>query len=158
LDRQHPRDLFDVKFLLDNEGFTEDLRKTFLVFLISHQRPMSELLAPHRKDIRDIYDAEFADMAAINIPVEELEQTREHLIDIIHQNMTDDERNFSLSFKDRNPNWHLLGLENIADIAHLPSVQWKLMNLKNMDSIKHIKALDKLKIVLYPDKENKTAI
>ena len=48
LDRQHPRDLFDVKYLLENEGFTEDLRKTFLVFLISHQRPMSELLSPHR--------------------------------------------------------------------------------------------------------------
>lgn len=56
LDRQHPRDLFDVKFLLENEGFTENLRKTFLVFLISHQRPMAELLAPHRKDIREIYE------------------------------------------------------------------------------------------------------
>ncbi len=47
LDRQHPRDLFDVKFLLDNEGFTEDFRKTFLVYLISHHRPMSELLQPN---------------------------------------------------------------------------------------------------------------
>src|SRR5690554_5287670 len=44
LDRQHPRDLFDVKFLLENEGFNQDLRKTFIVFLISHQRPMAELL------------------------------------------------------------------------------------------------------------------
>ena len=49
LDRQHPRDLFDVKFLLENEGLTDNLRKTFLIFLISHQRPMSELLAPNRK-------------------------------------------------------------------------------------------------------------
>ncbi len=31
LDRQHPRDLFDVKFLLENEGLTDDLKKTFLV-------------------------------------------------------------------------------------------------------------------------------
>jgi predicted nucleotidyltransferase component of viral defense system len=30
LDRQHPRYLFDVKFLLENEGLTENLRKTFL--------------------------------------------------------------------------------------------------------------------------------
>lgn len=150
LDRQHPRDLFDVKFLLENEEFTENLRKTFLVFLISHQRPMSELLAPHRKDIREIYFSEFADMAEVNIPVEELEQTREDLISIIYQSMTDDERNFLLSFKDRNPKWELLGLENIEEVSNLPSVQWKLMNLKNMDNPKHKKALDKLKTVLFP--------
>lgn len=154
LDRQHPRDLFDVKLLLENEGFPEDLRKTFLVFLISHQRPMSELLAPHRKDIRDIYMSEFADMTEVNIPVEELERTREHLIAVIHQNMTDDERNFLLSFKDRNPKWELLGLENIEAISNLPSVQWKLMNLKNMDNENHARAWNKLKNVLYPTKEN----
>lgn len=27
LDRQHPRDLFDVKYLLDNEGFTDEIKK-----------------------------------------------------------------------------------------------------------------------------------
>ncbi|HUH75115.1 MAG TPA: nucleotidyl transferase AbiEii/AbiGii toxin family protein [Chitinophagales bacterium] len=153
LDRQHPRDLFDIKFLLENEGFTEDLRKTFLVFLISHQRPMSELLAPHRKDIRGIYVSEFADMTEINIPIEELEKAREDLIRVIHQNMTERERDFLLSFKHRNPNWELLGLEDINNISSLPSVQWKLMNLKKMDNIKHAKALDKLKSVLYPSIE-----
>jgi len=150
LDRQHPRDLFDVKFLLENEGFTEDLRKTFLVFLISHQRPMSELLAPHRKDITDIYISEFADMTEVNIPVKELEQTREDLVAVINQDMTYDERSFLLSFKDRNPKWELLGLGSIKEISSLPSVEWKLINLKNMDNTKHVKALDKLKTVLFP--------
>jgi len=31
LDRQHPRDFFDVKFLLDNEGLTDYIRKAFIV-------------------------------------------------------------------------------------------------------------------------------
>jgi len=150
LDRQHPRDLFDVKFLLENEGFTEDLRKTFLLFLISHQRPIAELLAPHRKDIRAIYVSEFMDMTAVNIHVEELEQARENLIALIHQQMTDDERNFLLSFKSRNPNWELLGLANVDEISRLPSVQWKLKNLIQMDGTKHQKALDKLRSVLFP--------
>jgi predicted nucleotidyltransferase component of viral defense system len=150
LDRQHPRDLFDVKFLLENEGFSEDLRKTFLVFLISHQRPMAELLAPHRKDIRTIYFSEFADMAEVNIPVEELEKAREDLIAIIHKTMTNDERNFLLSFKERNPKWELLGLENIEEVSKLPSVQWKLKNLTAMDDTKHQKALEKLNDVLFP--------
>lgn len=151
LDRQHPRDLFDVKFLLESEGFTEDLRKTFLVFLISHQRPMAELLSPHRKDIRDIYLSEFVDMAKVNIPVEELEQTREDLITIIHQNMTDDERNFLLSFKNQNPRWELLGLENIEEVSNLPSVKWKLLNLSNMNKVKNQIAIRKLNQILFPE-------
>ncbi|QQY29793.1 nucleotidyl transferase AbiEii/AbiGii toxin family protein [Chryseobacterium gleum] len=149
LDRQHPRDLFDVKFLLENEGFTEDLRKTFLVFLISHQRPMAELLAPHRKDIREVYEAEFAQMAEVDIPVEELEQTRELLIETIHRDMTENERHFLLSFKEQNPKWELLGLDNIEEVANLPSVQWKLLNLSRMDKAKHKEATDKLKQVLF---------
>lgn len=151
LDRQHPRDLFDVKFLLENEGFTEDLRKTFLVFLISHQRPMSELLAPHRKDIREVYAAEFAQMAEVDVPVEELEQTREDLIAIIHHSMTDDERYFLQSFKERKTQWNLLGLSNIKEVSQLPSVQWKLLNLSRMDETKHQQAAEKLKKVLFPN-------
>lgn len=51
--------------------------------------------------------------------------------------------------------WDLLGLENIDEVSNLPSVQWKLMNLNNMDIVKHTKALDKLKTILYPVKEDK---
>ncbi len=149
LDRQHPRDLFDIKLLLENEGFTEDLRKTFLLFLISHQRPMAELLSPHRKDIRPIYASEFKDMAAVDIPVEELEQTRENLIAMIHQHMTGDERKFLLSFKDRDPQWELLGLANADEVSRLPSVQWKLVNLTQMNDNKHQEALGKLNSVLF---------
>ncbi|WP_127132412.1 nucleotidyl transferase AbiEii/AbiGii toxin family protein [Pseudoflavitalea rhizosphaerae] len=149
LDRQHPRDLFDVKFLLENEGFTEDLRKTFLLFLVSHQRPMSELLAPHRKDLREVYEAEFKQMAEVDIPVEKLEETREQLIELINTEMTADERKFLLSFKERSPQWELLGLPNMEDVANLPSVQWKLFNLSKMDDKKHRQAVEKLKSVLW---------
>ena len=44
LDRQHPRDLFDIKGLFEHEGITEDIRKAFLIYLISHPRPAHELL------------------------------------------------------------------------------------------------------------------
>lgn len=148
LDRQHPRDLFDVKYLLENEGFTEDLRKTFLVFLISHQRPMSELLSPHRKDIRETFVAEFSQMTEDDVTVEDLEATREQLIEIIHSKMSSDERNFLLSFKARNPTWELLGLSNLEEVSKLPSVQWKLINLTNMDNVKHKEAYQKLEKVL----------
>jgi hypothetical protein len=62
LDRQHPRDLFDVHLLLRNEGITDDIRRAFVVYLASHDRPMHELLNPTPKNIRRIYENEFAGM------------------------------------------------------------------------------------------------
>ena len=47
LDRQHPRDLYDVRLLLQHEGITEGVRKAFIGYLISHSRPMNELLNPN---------------------------------------------------------------------------------------------------------------
>src|SRR5580658_10434600 len=49
LDRQHPRDLFDVRDLLANEGVDDSLRRAVIVYLLSHNRPMAEILAPTRK-------------------------------------------------------------------------------------------------------------
>lgn len=150
LDRQHPRDLFDVKFLLENEGLTDNLRKTFLIFLISHQRPMSELLAPHRKDISGIYETEFKQMAEVDVPLEQLEKARENLIHQINSQMTDNEKKFLLSFKSKTPDWNLLEMENSTVIANLPSVLWKMINLEKMPVQKHKEAYDKLQNILFP--------
>jgi predicted nucleotidyltransferase component of viral defense system len=150
LDRQHPRDLFDVKFLLENEGLTDNLRKTFLIFLISHQRPMSELLAPNRKDISGIYETEFKQMAEVDVPLEQLEKARENLIHQINSQMTDNEKKFLLSFKSKNPDWNLLEMENSTVIANLPSVLWKMINLEKMPIQKHKEAYDKLQNILFP--------
>ena len=150
LDRQHPRDLFDVKFLLENEGLTENLRKTFLVFLISHQRPMSELLAPNRKDISEIYVSEFKQMAQVDVPLEQLEEARENLINQINADMTENEKKFLLSFKNKTPDWSLMEMDNVEVIANLPSVRWKMMNLEQMPLPKHKEAFEKLQNILYP--------
>ena len=40
LDRQHPRDLFDVRDLLENEGISAELRTAFVVYMLGHNRPM----------------------------------------------------------------------------------------------------------------------
>jgi len=101
LDRQHPRGLFDVMQLYHNEGLTDDLRKTFLIFLVSHFRPMSELLNPNRKDISAIYENEFVQMAEVDVSLEELLETRERLIHDINTNMTENERQFLLSVKNK---------------------------------------------------------
>jgi predicted nucleotidyltransferase component of viral defense system len=145
LDRQHPRDLFDVKLLLENEGLTSDLVKTFLVYLISHNRTMAELLEPSRKDISGIYEGEFLRMAQTETTLDELLATREELIAGINQSLTEDQRQFLLSFKSRNPDWGLLGIDG-AD--KLPAVRWKMRNLERMPQDKHRAALASLERVL----------
>jgi len=59
LDRQHPRDLFDIKLLFENEGITTAIRQAFVIYLASSPRPMNELLSPHELDVEDIYNKEF---------------------------------------------------------------------------------------------------
>jgi predicted nucleotidyltransferase component of viral defense system len=145
LDRQHPRDLFDVKELLENEGFTDDLRKALLVYIISHNRPIAELLRPKLKDIRSIYEGEFANMAEKDVPLEELEEVRERLIQLIHEGLTEQERKFLLSFKSREPDWALLGLKGVSD---LPAIKWKQINLSKMSEDKHAQAYKKLTDVI----------
>jgi predicted nucleotidyltransferase component of viral defense system len=80
LDRQHPRDLFDVKLLLANEGITDEIRKAFVVYLASHDRPMHELFAPKLKNIRKIYENEFAGMTVVSISYQDLIAARVTLI------------------------------------------------------------------------------
>ncbi|MGX5217060.1 nucleotidyl transferase AbiEii/AbiGii toxin family protein [Pseudomonas segetis] len=145
LDRQHPRDLFDVKQLLDTEGLTADLRKALLVYIISHSRPIAELLRPNLKDITDVYEGEFRNMADQDIPQADLEATREQLISLINTSLTPQERAFLLSFKSRTPDWTLLGLSNVDQ---LPAVRWKLQNLARMTPEKHTAAYLRLKETL----------
>lgn len=145
LDRQHPRDLFDIKWLLENEGLTDEIRKVFLVYLSSHNRPMAELLRPQYKDISAIYAGEFANMTETDVPLEELVAVRERLVELIHQGLTDSEKGFLLSFKNREPDWTLLGLD---DVSELPAIQWKQINLAKMSENKHKLALEKLEGIL----------
>lgn len=145
LDRQHPRDLFDVLWLLNIDRFDEDLRKALIVYLISHSRPIAELLDPALKDITDIYEGEFANMAEEEVTLAELEEIREFLIQLINMDFTDDERKFLLSFKNKEPDWALLGLKGVED---LPAVKWKLINLGKMPEDKHAEAYERLSNVL----------
>jgi predicted nucleotidyltransferase component of viral defense system len=142
LDRQHPRDLFDVHLLLKSEGLKPEIRKAFIVYLVSHPRPMVEILSPQRKDIRAIFENEFKGMIAENITFEALEMTRNNLVAILLQELAPDERKFIVSVKQGQPRWDLLDFEGIKD---LPAVKWKLLNIARMAPSKHQKAVRKLR-------------
>ena len=142
LDRQHPRDLFDVHGLFQNEGLTDDIRRAFVVFLASHDRPMNELLTPNRKDLRQVYADQFSGMTLDPVPLAALEEAREQLIAEINAGLIKPEREFLLSLKRMDPKWELLGLPGIE---RLPGPQWKLYNLRKMDAAKRMAAEEALR-------------
>ena len=130
LDRQHPRDLFDVRDLLANEGISDELRKAFVVYIISHNRAMAEVLAPTRQDITQEFARGFEGMTETPVTLEELLKARDDLIAGLVGKMPAEHRRFLASFKRGKPEWDLLG---ILHIEKLPAVQWKTQNLAAMD-------------------------
>jgi len=131
LDRQHPRDLFDVRDLLAHEGVDMRLRQAFLVYLISHNRPMAEVLAPHRKDIADVFEQGFVGMASVPVTLDSLLDAREALIGEVVEKMPEEHREFLVSFEVGEPEWDLLALDVAPD---LPAVRWRRQNLDELNA------------------------
>lgn len=150
LRRQHPRDLFDIAQLLDNEGIDRGLFETFLVYLISERRPIAELLDPSLKDIHGTYESKFMGMSLTPVSLDSLVEARERLVAGIHAALTDRDRAFLMSVQNRKPDWTLL---DPPDIADLPAVKRKLQNLGGMSGEKHAAELGRLQRVL--DKGNR---
>ncbi len=142
LDRQHPRDLFDIKILLDTGGITPEIRKAFIICMVSHDRAMHEMIDPVRKNIRSIFDTDFIGMTKEPVEYETLIDIREKLIEKLKNDLTESEKKFILSVKEGRPEWALLEL---ADIDKLPAIQWKLQNIANMKKTKHQDYVRKLK-------------
>lgn len=130
LDRQHPRDFFDVRTLMAVDGISDDLRKAFLVYLLSHDRPMDEVVAPHRKDITLEYERGFAGMTDQEVSLSELLETREALMDAIIGQMPEAHRQLMVSFVKGEPvEWSAAGL---PDVSALPAIQWRRRNLDKL--------------------------
>ncbi len=142
LDRQHPRDLYDIKYLLDTERITEQVRKGLLVYLISHNRPIYELVNPFMKEFKGIHKSEFQGMTDENVSYEELIETRSILVDYIKEILTENERKFLVSFERGKPRWDLLEIDGVKQ---LPAVSWKLINIQKMDGTKRKELVGKLK-------------
>jgi predicted nucleotidyltransferase component of viral defense system len=145
LDRQHPRDLFDVRDLLANEGVDGDLRRAFIVYMLGHHRPMHEVLAPGRKDIAAEFERGFEGMTQEPVALDDLLAAREAIIAAIVGEMPADHRRFLVSFEEGRPDWTLLGLPNAKD---LPAVLWRQQNLDTLPPEKRAAQVAALKAVL----------
>ena len=94
MDRQHPRDLFDVLQLFANGGITACIRRAFVIYLASHNRPVHEVLFPRLRDVRQEFEHSFAGMTAEPVELEALLEARERMARALQHELTADERLF----------------------------------------------------------------
>lgn len=142
LDRQHPRDLFDVMLYLKSHQITHSLKEAFLIYLISGNRPISELIHPNLVNQQKLYESEFKGMTTIPASYADLEAARLSLINALDQILTKEDRDFLISFKKGTPFWDHLSIDFAKE---LPAILWKQQNIAKMDSKKHMVAVDELK-------------
>jgi len=145
LDRQHPRDLFDIKLLSETKDLNKEIRQAFVIYLASHNRPMSELLSPNFQDFRQTYETEFKGMSSIEVSYQELVKIRKELPSEILSKLSRNEWKFLLSVKMGIPDFNLL---SISDLENLPAIKWKVENILRMEPKKRIGATEKLKAIL----------
>lgn len=148
IDRQHPRDIFDVKLLLENEGLTDDIWQGFKIGLISHYKPINELLSPILKDHRPAFNNQFSGMTSIPFTYEDYIYTREQLVKTIKEKLTEKYKKFLVSFEQGEPDWSLFP---IPVLKVLPAVNWKLLNIekfKKENPKKHLQMIENLKATL----------
>ncbi|MDX2113010.1 MAG: nucleotidyl transferase AbiEii/AbiGii toxin family protein [Alphaproteobacteria bacterium] len=145
LDRQHPRDLFDVKYLLENEGFSDQVKAGFMLCLLASDRPLHEMISPNFQDQRTTLSNQFAGMTAENFTYEQFEQMRDTLVKTMRAAITSKDKDFLLSVHNVTPDW------SIYDYERFPAVQWKLQNLQKLKTDnpdKHREQYEALKDVL----------
>ena len=108
---------------------TDEIWQGFRIGLISHYKPISELLSPVLKDQKSAFENQFAGMARGDFSYEDYKVTRDKLISIIGERLTEQDKKFLLSFESGEPDWKLFPISVLKD---LPAIQWKLLNINKL--------------------------
>lgn len=129
LDRNHPRDWFDVMLLLKAEGITPSIRRCFVAYLAAHNRPPHEVLFGPAKSLGDSFDREFSGMTSYEVSLAELEDVQRKVRDELPKQLDEGERRFLVSLVSNAPDWSLIGIPHLKD---MPAIRWKLTNLERL--------------------------
>jgi predicted nucleotidyltransferase component of viral defense system len=127
LDRQHPRDLFDVWRLYASGGLSHTMIECFVIYLAGHNRPPHEVLFGNDKNIEADYEQAFVGMTDLPCPLETLLDARSQLRLDLCNHLTEKHRCFLAGLVQAEPDWSLLECNHAAQ---LPALRWKLANLK----------------------------
>lgn len=136
LDRQHPRDLFDVHGMFQRIGLTPETVECFVCYLAGHNRPVHEVLFSRDQDMSQAFENEFIGMMRHPIKLDELMLARRRLREELSSMLTVNHRRFLLGLVAGQPEWHLM---KCAHLAELPAIRWKLQNLARLKKTNHQK-------------------
>jgi predicted nucleotidyltransferase component of viral defense system len=131
MDRQHPRDFFDVLKMYESHGLTQEILDCFVVYLSGHNRPVHEVLFSNAQPIEITFKNEFSGMTSEPINLDDLLHTQKRLMAELPQALTQNQRNFLLSLAEAKPDWTLLPFKHVQA---LPAIQWKLQDLSHLKS------------------------
>lgn len=126
LDRQHPRDLFDLLGLFEKGKLSQDVVECFVCYLAGHNRPVHEVLFSRDHDLSAAFENEFIGLTREPVTLNQLMVVRRELRSQLPSALTDDHRRFLLGLVAGAPDWHLI---RCAHLAELPAIRWKLQNL-----------------------------
>ncbi len=127
LDRQHPRDLFDVWQLYESGGISDGMVECFVIYLAGHNRPVHEVLFGNDKDIAAEYDRAFVGMTEVECWLKTLLDTRMRLKEELPRRLSERHKQFLAGLSRATPDWSLL---QCGHVAQLPALRWKLGNLE----------------------------
>lgn len=127
LSRQHPRDLFDCK-LMELKSFS-DVKDGFLLCLLGSDKPIIESLQPNVIDQTEALENQFQGMTDMPFRYQDYVESREELLKLVHDNLTDTDKEFIISFESGQPDWTKC---SAGDLSIYPSVQWKLLNIEKL--------------------------
>lgn len=126
LDRQPPRELFDISSLIHDIGYTTDIKEGFIFFLLCSKRRIHELLKPHTIDLSTVFENQFRGMTDAAFGHDEYENTRALLIKMVNESLTNKDKEFLLAFAKGEPDW------SEVNYRQYPVIRWKLLNIINL--------------------------
>lgn len=141
MDRQHLRDLFDVLVLYNDTGLTPEIVDCFVAYLAGHNRPVHEVLMPRLQPLDATFANQFNGMTRDEVSLEELEQTRQRLVQDLPRALTDQHRTFLLSLVQHQPRWDCMLFPHLQE---LPAIRWKLQNLAKLKGAKRAEQVERL--------------
>ena len=133
MDRQHPRDIFDVMKMYEKFGMDATFVDCFVAYLAGHNRPVHEVLFSADAPLETIYENHFRGMTSKEVSLEVLQQVRADMKRDLPRALTSSHKDFLLSLVKAEPQWALMPFPHLKD---LPALKWKLANLAKLKAIK----------------------
>lgn len=133
LDRQHPRDLFDCRKMLESTGYTNDIHTGFMFCLLSSKRPFHEILKPRFINQEAVFRSQFSGMTDEQFTYELFEEVRLAICEKINASLSNTDKALLKSFAKGEPVWP------DDDWSVYPGIQWKLINIQKLKASNNAK-------------------